>query len=217
MARTTSHASKEARDAALNHARRRLILDGAWRVFSRDGLDGATMRAIASETGCTTGAIYPLFASKELIYADLLAESLDRLHAEVEGSLQSARSIESKLKAGALAFMNYYRDRPDEVALGLYLWHGLKPRGLSYDLDTNLNQRLKRTLDLLLRPFLELGFDEPQARLEVSTLFAFQIGALVVHQTGRLRMLDTDIDAIASKQLDALSERLRIMKRQGRD
>ncbi|WP_271501627.1 TetR/AcrR family transcriptional regulator [Bradyrhizobium sp. CCBAU 11357] len=125
--------SKEAREVALNQARRRVVLDGAWRVFARDGLDGATMRAIATEAGCTTGAIYPLFPSKEAIYADSLAESLDRLSEYVESSIRTARGPRMKLKAGALAFLSYYQDKPDEVALGLYLWHGLRPRGLSPD------------------------------------------------------------------------------------
>ncbi|WP_370154737.1 TetR/AcrR family transcriptional regulator [Bradyrhizobium ottawaense] len=114
---------------ALNQARRRVVLDGAWRVFARDGLDGATMRAIATEAGCTTGAIYPLFPSKEAIYADLLAESLDRLSEYVESSIRTARGPRMKLKAGALAFLSYYQDKPDEVALGLYLWHRLRPEG----------------------------------------------------------------------------------------
>lgn len=210
QARPRFAASKEAREAVLNDARRRVVLDGAWRVFARDGLEGATMRAIAAEAGCTTGAIYPLFAAKELIYAELLAESLERLRASVETSIDAARSPRAKLKAGALAFLAYYRDRADEVALGLYLWHGLEPRGLTPDLDADLNRRLTRTLDLLRGALLALGLSKSDSRLEVSALFAFLIGALVVHQTGRLRMLDSDIDAIAVRHLEALAGRLKL-------
>lgn len=208
-ARPGFDASREAREAALNDARRRVVLDGAWRVFARNGLEGATMRAIAAEAGCTTGAIYPLFAAKELIYAELLAESLERLRASVETSIRAARSPRARLKAGALAFLAYYRDRADEVALGLYLWHGLEPRGLTPNLDADLNRRLTGTLDLLRATLLALGLGESDARLEVSALFAFLIGALVVHQTGRLRMLDSDLDAIATRHLEALAGRLK--------
>ncbi len=202
-------ASKEARENALQQARRRLVLDGAWRVFARDGLDAATMRAIAAEAGCTTGAIYPLFPSKEAVYAELLAESLERLHECVETSTRDARGPRASLKAVAIAFLLYYRDRPDEVALGLYLWHGLRPRGLNPDLDAMLNRRLNRTLDLFRGALSSLGhLSKPAAQLEVSTLFAFLIGALIVHQTGRLRMLDSDLDTIASGHLEALATRL---------
>ena len=201
--------SKEAREVALNQVRRRVVLDGAWRVFARDGLDGATMRGIAAEAGCTTGAIYPLFPSKEAIYAELLMESLDRLRERAETAIRTARGPRAKLKASALAFLSYYRDKPDEVALGLYLWHGLRPKGLSRDLDAELNKRLNHTLDQLRDGLRALGqLTEAKARLETSALFAFLIGALIVHQTGRLRMLDSQLDAIASAHLEALVSRL---------
>jgi len=202
-------ANKDLRESTLNQARRRLVLDGAWRVFARDGLDGATMRAIAAEAGCTTGAIYPLFPSKEAIYAALLAESLERLHASVAEAAQPGDEPRARLKAAALAFLAYYRDRPDEVALGLYLWHGLRPRGLSPELDAELNRNLDRTLDLFRGAMDGLGkLGEAAVRVETSALFAFLIGALIVHQTGRMRLLGSDIDAIAASHLEALSRRL---------
>lgn len=48
--------SRSDRLAAL---KRQIILDAAERVFARDGLEQTTIRAIAKEAGCTTGAIYP--------------------------------------------------------------------------------------------------------------------------------------------------------------
>jgi TetR/AcrR family transcriptional regulator len=202
-------ASKEAREIALNQTRRRLVLEGAWRVFARDGLDGATMRGIAAEAGCTTGAIYPLFSSKEAVYAALLAESLERLHRSVDSAVVAAKSPRKKLQAAALAFLTYYRDRPDEVALGLYLWHGLRPRGLNLELDAELNRGLDATLALLRGALGTLGnLNEASVRVETSALFAFLIGALIVHQTGRLRLLDSDLDSIAASHLEALSRRM---------
>ena len=56
-----------------------MVTDAARRVFERVGLDDASIRLIAEEAGCTTGAIYPWFASKEEVYAAILAESLDHL------------------------------------------------------------------------------------------------------------------------------------------
>ena len=45
------------RNEQLNALRRQLIMDAAQRVFERDGLEKTTIRAIASEAGCTTGAV----------------------------------------------------------------------------------------------------------------------------------------------------------------
>ena len=54
-------------------AKRELLLRAARDEFAEQGLEGATMRGIAVRAGCTTGAIYPLFDSKEAVYAELLS------------------------------------------------------------------------------------------------------------------------------------------------
>lgn len=196
-------AAKADRDAALRDARRRLILDGAWKVFVRDGFDGATMRAIAAASGCTTGAIYPLFASKELIYAALLADSLSRLNAAVTQANASAATPHERLRNGAKAFIDYYRNRPDEVALGLYLWNGVRPRGLTHDLDRDLNRRLGETLEQFGSAFANFSArGAADMRRSTAALFAFLIGALVVAQTGRLRTLGSSLDDVVSAHLD---------------
>ena len=64
-------------------AKRELLLRAARDEFAEQGLEGATMRGIALRAGCTTGAIYPLFDSKEAIYAELLKQSLAALDAYV--------------------------------------------------------------------------------------------------------------------------------------
>src|SRR3546814_11972072 len=71
----------------LTALRRQLILEAAQRVFERDGLEQTTVRAIAKEAGCTTGAIYPWFNGKEAIYAELLEASLARLHQKLARAL----------------------------------------------------------------------------------------------------------------------------------
>jgi TetR/AcrR family transcriptional regulator len=201
--------AREDRETALRQTRSRLILEGAWKVFARDGLDGATMRAIALEAGCTTGAIYPLFPSKEAIYAALLAESLQRLFNHVRVAAERQHESAARLRAGALAFVEYYRARADEVTLGLYLWHGVRPQGLSRDLDSELNRRLGDTLALLQTNIGELAKQKPgTARHEVAALFAFLIGALVVNQTGRLKTLGSSLDRIVELHIAALTDRL---------
>jgi TetR/AcrR family transcriptional regulator len=197
--------AKNAREAALLETRRQLIVDAAWRVFADVGFDGATMRGIAAAAGCTTGAIYPLFKSKEQIYAVLLEQSLRRLHAAVSEAIDGERNAALALRAGADAFVGYYLLRPDEVTLGLYLWNGLRPRGLEPAIDRKLNQNLFATTDRLQAATTACtGAEGDLARRETAALFAFLVGSLVVHQAGRLRSLKQDIRAIVSLHLDQL-------------
>src|SRR5258705_14001604 len=96
------------RRRAVNDYRREIILAAARRVFAAQGLEGASLRAIAKEAGYTHGALYFYYASKEQIYGDLLAASLDRLRDAVHAAAGSAAPAE-RLLALALAFFDYYR------------------------------------------------------------------------------------------------------------
>ena len=71
-------------------AKRELLLRAARDEFAEQGLEGATMRGIAVRAGCTTGAIYPLFDSKEAIYAELLKQSLAALDGYVAEAVAKA-------------------------------------------------------------------------------------------------------------------------------
>src|SRR5690606_18942965 len=94
---------RQQRQLAMSDTRRAHVLDAARRVFADKGVEGASIREIAREAGYTAGALYSYFDSKEAIYAALLAESLDRLQAEVEAVRalkgQAARTLAAKAQA----------------------------------------------------------------------------------------------------------------------
>ena len=94
-------------------AKRELLLRAARDEFAEQGLEGATMRGIAVRAGCTTGAIYPLFDSKEAIYAELLKQSLAALDAYVAEAAAKARTPDAQVEAACGAFLNYYLDHRD--------------------------------------------------------------------------------------------------------
>src|SRR5260370_40554690 len=111
---------------AVKGAKRDLILDAARDEFTEKGLEGVTMRSIALRAGCTTGAIYPLFESKEAIYAALLEQSLSRLDAHVAAAVSVVREPRGQVDAACRAFLDYYLSHRFEVNLGLYAFRGIK-------------------------------------------------------------------------------------------
>ncbi|GAB2889183.1 TetR/AcrR family transcriptional regulator [Streptomyces mayteni] len=52
-------------------ARRQQILEGAARVFAREGFHGASMQEVLRETGLSAGAVYRYFPSKDALVAAL--------------------------------------------------------------------------------------------------------------------------------------------------
>jgi TetR/AcrR family transcriptional regulator len=180
-------------DASIRNIKRDVVLTAAREVFQEHGLEGATMRLIAARAGCTTGAVYPLFASKEAIYAELLAHSLSCLHAHVaaaHASLGRSRPHE----AAAKALIAYYCAHPYEVNLGLYAFHGLKRLGVGEVLDKELNAALAATIRLLSPSSSKAKPVTPP----VSAMVAFSqlIGILVLHLSGRLSLGKTTPQAV---------------------
>lgn len=167
-------------------AKQALILDAARLVFSEHGLEGATMREIAARAGVTTGAIYPQFASKEALYAELLGRSLEALALAVSQAASAPRRGEAAHEAAARAFLAYYLAHPFEVNLGLYAFHGLKRQGVGRALDARLNDSLASTVRLLSPKAAAQTARTPDAHAMLA--FSQLIGLLTLELAGRLKI-----------------------------
>jgi AcrR family transcriptional regulator len=179
------------RRKAVRDLKRKLILDAARKVFEADGLDGASLRAIAAAAGYTPAALYFHFASKEAIYAEVLKESLANLGQAVTYATSRAKTPSDRLRAAATAFFDYYADNPRDLDLGFYLFRGgMKPRGLGKERDEMLNAALGAALLPIAEAAQALGARREEARLLMVDAFAHAAGLLLLAHTGRIRMFD---------------------------
>lgn len=192
---------------AVRDFRRARVLDAARAVFSEKGLQGGSVRAIASAAGCTTGAIYSQFSGKEELYAGVLSASLTSLFADIEVAGRQASTDVERLRRAIEAFFAYYRERPSEVALGLYLFQGVQPVGLGRELDARLNAQLRDVLGVFTAAMAGLD-PAADAELETASLFIYLMGLLIVHQTRRVRVTHRDTDELLEHYVTALLGRL---------
>lgn len=193
MTETLESDPRRERDSAIRNLKRRLIVEAAERVFAARGLEGATMRGIATEAGCTTGGVYPFFDGKDGLYAEVLRQSMTRLNRILQESLDDSPP-EAAARSVLHAFFDYYRDRPHEVAMGLYLYRGEAGRkGLSEELDAELNAVLLETLEPIDKAFMaSFGVSEEKAQKMRGRAFVHLIGLLILLDAGRLKLLDID-------------------------
>ena len=198
------------RESALNQARRTLILDAARSAFFELGLDGASLREIAKRAGYTPGAIYSYFANLEETYGALLGESLQRLNQVIEAAKASGKpaSAVALLLTKAEAFYVFYRDNPKELDLGFYLFDGMRPRGLTPELNQELNDQLMAALKPVQVQLEALGLSAEEAVLETSAVFAHIVGVLVLNNTGRIRLFKQNPDALFERYMESLIRRL---------
>src|SRR4051795_7801843 len=90
---------RDARRRAVGDHKRELILAAARKVFEAEGLDGASLRAIAAGAGYTPAALYFHFESKEAIYAEVLRSSFANLGQAVNRAVSRAKNPADRLRA----------------------------------------------------------------------------------------------------------------------
>ena len=76
----------------------------ALEVFVRDGVDGATTRAIAAEAGVSEGALYRHYRSKDELAITLFMIVHARLSSLIEEAADEAHGIKAKAAAIVRAY-----------------------------------------------------------------------------------------------------------------
>src|SRR6478736_4967801 len=195
---------KIGRQKAVSDLKRELILDSARRVFEADGLDGASLRAIAGAAGYTPAALYFHFESKEAIYAEVLRGSLADLEQAVNRSVARTKTPVDRLRAAAMAFFRYYADNPRDLDLGFYLFRGgMRPKGLGKERDEMLNAALEAALHPIAEAAEALGTRAGDARLLMADTFAHAAGLLLLAHTGRIRMFGASAPQLMERFIEA--------------
>jgi AcrR family transcriptional regulator len=189
--------------------KRGLILEAARKVFEAEGLDGASLRAIAPEAGYTPPALYFHFDSKEAIYAEVLQASLASLSEVVTQAAAPARRPAERLRRASLAFFDFYAANPRDLDLGFYLFRGgMKPKGLGRERDEALNGALAAALRPITDAAEALGATQTEAGILTVDVFAHAAGLLLLAHTGRIRMFGLSAPDLMARHVEAWIERL---------
>lgn len=198
-----ANALRQGRQQAVSELKRQMIFDAARAVFESDGLEGASLRAIAAKAGYTPAALYFHFDSKEALYAEVLRESIASLGAFIRNAVSRARNAKSRLRAATSGFFDFYVANPRDLDLGFYLFRGgMKPAGLGGTRDRELNAALEAALHPIAEAAQEMGASTKDADLLMVDVFAHASGLLLLLHTGRIRMFD----ASASSRMDVYVE-----------
>jgi AcrR family transcriptional regulator len=201
---TMAEERKVGRQKVVSDLKRELILDAARKVFEAEGLEGASLRAIAAGAGYTPAALYFHFESKEAIYAEVLRTSLENLGLTVGRAVSRAKAPADRLRAAATAFFRFYADNPRDLDLGFYLFRGgMKPHGLGRDRDDALNAALESALEPIGDAAQALGAGREEARSLMADVFAHAAGLLLLAHTGRIRMFGASAPQLMERFIEA--------------
>jgi AcrR family transcriptional regulator len=147
------------------------LLSAAERTIQSRGPEALSVRAVASDVGTTTRAVYSLFGSKEGLIAALGAHAFDLLRAGLE-ALPTTDDPGADLIAAGLMFRRFATEHPSLFAIGVQrsissptLWEQQVRPAASRALTT-LKHRIRRLADAGLLP----GRTVDQATLEFHAL-----------------------------------------------
>ena len=95
--------------------RRTALLDAALSAFSARGYHNTSLDDVAREAGVSKALIYEHFASKQELYADLIARNARELTQRVAGALSGVEveSTSKRLATGLEAFFAFVEERRD--------------------------------------------------------------------------------------------------------
>lgn len=100
---------------------REALINGAAKVFSRRGFQGASLREIAAEAGVTTGAVYSNFDGKADLFLAVLEERLDPRLAVMYEAARSAPPRRVGPRVGK-EFAAYVRQQRRWLILLIEFW-----------------------------------------------------------------------------------------------
>jgi AcrR family transcriptional regulator len=187
------------------------ILNVAIQEFSRLGLSGARIDAIALESGANKGMIYYYFGSKEDLYVAALEESYRRFR-EIEGGLQIDENLPpvQALRMLVSASFDFHAAHPEFIRMvmseninqGEYIRKIPELRAINRSAITLLERLCQRGIaEGVFRADLDpvdlhmsisaLSFYNVSNRHTFSFIFDRDLGAPEVHAARRASVVDT--------------------------
>ena len=212
---TKASRSKKAAPKEEEAGARDKILDVALQEFSRRGLSGARIDAIAAESGLNKGMIYYYFGSKEDLYVAALEESYRRFRQiESDFHLEKLPPVEA---LGALvgASFDFHAAHPEFIRMvmseninhGEYIRKIPELRAINRSAITVLDSLCRRGIaDGVFRADVDpvdlhmtisaLSFYNVSNRHTFSFIFDRDLGAPEVHAARRASVIDTVLCAV---------------------
>jgi AcrR family transcriptional regulator len=208
---TKSSRSKTATPKAEEEGTRDKILNVALQEFSRLGLSGARIDAIALESGVNKGMIYYYFGSKEDLYVAALEESYRRFR-QIEGGLHIDESLPplSALRMLVSASFDFHAAHPEFIRMvmseninqGEYIRKIPELRAINRSAITLLERLCQRGIaEGVFRADVDpvdlhmsisaLSFYNVSNRHTFSFIFDRDLGAPEVHAARRASVVDT--------------------------
>lgn len=106
----------------VDHDQRRVeLVNATWRIIARHGMEGATMREIATEAGFANGALKPYFPTKDDLLTFAFAHVFNQTNRRMEAKTADLAGLEA-LRAFCHEILPLDEERISEARIVIPFW-----------------------------------------------------------------------------------------------
>ncbi|ALE06308.1 TetR family transcriptional regulator [Arthrobacter sp. ERGS1:01] len=191
----------------VNHELRRLeLVDATWRIIARHGIEGATMREIATEAGFANGALKPYFPTKDDLITFAFGHVFNRTNERIAERASGLVGLDA-LRAFCQEVLPLDEDRINEARIVIPFWQKALTDPAKAQLHEQSMDEWRATLDQHLRAARDRGEVSAAIRDEdiVNQLMSMLLGAQIIAAMSP----DEHLPKQLTDQLDAYLELLK--------
>ncbi|AND83291.1 TetR family transcriptional regulator [Clostridium tyrobutyricum] len=144
------------------------IFESAIKIFSNYGYDGATMDAIAADTGVAKGTLYYHFKSKEEIFKYIISQGMSIIKEEIEDIANTKQDALSKLKVLCKIQLGLVYEKKDFFKVIMSQLWGQESRQL--ELRESINKYI-----MYIQKYLEDAVDEGSIKKDNTYYMAYTL------------------------------------------
>lgn len=166
------------------------ILDAARERFLEDGLEGLSMRGIASKVGVSSMTLYLYYDSRQDIVRHLVAEGFTKLNEALED--QNDAPVEERVELLGQAYLRFALENPRYYAA----MFGYLARHRVNGSDELISPVSERALQLLEDALLSAGKTETAARAHAASIWCGLHGLALLSIGGQLTSSGVGTEAV---------------------
>ncbi len=168
------------------------IVDAAYHLARRQGLDAITARSVAAEIGCSTQPIFRVFENMDQLKQCVLAKATERFSEFIADSRQRCQST---FKSLGIAYLLYAMEEP-------HLFHMVFLR--------KHEPRLKQLDDFTCKDFViqalmeQCCFNQEQAKSINLHMWIYTYGLAAMLATNQLKFTEKELNALLKMEYRAV-------------
>jgi AcrR family transcriptional regulator len=165
----------------VDHDQRRVeLVNATWRIIARHGMEGATMREIATEAGFANGALKPYFPTKDDLLTFAFGHVFNQTNRRMEAKTADLAGLEA-LRAFCHEILPLDEERISEARIVIPFWQ----KALTDPAKTRLHEESMAQWQASLRKYLgqartagEISAETPDDQV-AGFLMTFVLGAQI--------------------------------------